>query len=415
MFSHRSAAPTPISAIDSPYAWLRLAITLLLGTIGSVGMWIAVLVLPEARSEFGVDRGGASLPYAATMIGFGFGNIVIGRFTDRLGITLPLVAASGMLFAGFTLAAQVEAIWQLSVIQGVLIGIGTGGAFTPLIADLSHWFRKRRGLAVAAAASGNYLSGAIWPQLVQIVIEAEGWRNAYEYVGLMCIFTMIPLAFLLRRGPPQEVMADDTVQLADQLLLQPPFSPRTLQWLLALAGIGCCVAMSMPQVHIVSYCIDLGYGAGPGTEMLSLMLLGGVVSRLITGFVADYIGGLRVLLLGSVLQCAVLFFYLPFDGLGMLYIVSLVFGLSQGGIVPSYAIVVREYLPANEAGERIGIIMASTILGMALGGWMSGEIFDLTGSYNAAFLNGIAWNLLNMGIILALMWWTRTPRQAVTT
>jgi MFS family permease len=401
-----SAAASPI---DGPYAWFRLAITVLLGTIGSIGMWVAVVVLPAAQAEFAVDRAGASLPYAATMIGFGLGNIVIGRFADRLGITWPLIIAALGLGAGFTLAAQVEAIWQLTVVQGALIGVGTGAGFGPLIADLSHWFRKRRGLAVGFAASGNYLAGAIWPTLVQGYVVSHGWRGAYELIGIFCVVTMIPLALLLRRKLPAAVSVDGKPAVPEPLL-QSPYSPRGLQWLLAVAGIGCCVAMSMPQVHIVSYCVDLGYGAAVGAEMLALMSAGGVVSRLASGALADYIGGVRTLLLGSVMQCAALFFFLPFDGLISLYAVSLLFGLSQGGIVPSYAIVVREYMPAKEAGSRIGIIIASTILGMALGGWMSGEIYDLTGSYTLAFVNGIAWNVMNMAIVLSVLWRTRTPK-----
>lgn len=410
------ASATPASfwapAVDSPYSWLRLAITLVLGTIGSIGMWVAVVVLPAAQMDFGVDRAGASLPYAATMVGFGLGNIIIGRFADRLGITIPVILAALALGAGFILGAQVEAIWQLTLVQGALIGVGTGAGFGPLIADLSHWFRKRRGLAVGAAASGNYLAGAIWPTIVQDFVATDGWRDAYILIGFFCMVTMIPLALLLRHKLPKRLRADGSVEHDEETLLQSPYSPSGLQWLLAAAGIGCCVAMSMPQVHIVSYCVDLGYGAAVGAEMLALMSAGGVVSRLASGFLADYIGGVRTLLLGSVLQCAALFFFLPFDGLVPLYAVSLLFGLSQGGIVPSYAIVVREYLPAREAGSRIGIIVASTIMGMALGGWMSGEIYDLTGSYELAFINGIAWNLMNMGIILSLMWRTRTPRLA---
>ena len=397
-------------AIDSPYACVRLLVTLLLGTIGSLGMWVAVVVLPEAQAEFEVARAGASLPYAATMIGFGLGNIIFGRLTDRFGIVLPVILSATLLGGGFILAAQSGAIWQLTLVQGVLIGLGTGGSFSPLIADLSHWFTKRRGLAVAAGATGNYLSGAIWPTPVQTLVATGGWRDAYEIIGILCIATMVPLAMLLRARAPRTRAADGTMQLTQSVLKQSPFTPRQLQWLLMIAGVACCVAMSMPQVHIVSYCVDLGYGAGPGAQMLSLMLAGGVISRLLTGFLADYIGGVRVLLLGSVLQGSALFFYLPFEGLASLYLVSLFFGLSQGGIVPSYAIIVREYMPAREAGERIGIIMACTIFGMALGGWLSGEIYDLTGSYAAAFIHGIAWNVLNLGICLTILWRTGSRR-----
>jgi MFS family permease len=181
-------------------------------------------------------------------------------------------------------------------------------------------------------------------------------------------------------------------------------SPGAIQILLVIAGLGCCVAMSMPQVHIVAYCADLGYGVARGAEMLSLMLATGIISRLASGFLADRIGGIKTLLIGSVLQGLSLLFYIPFDGLASLYIVSAMFGLAQGGIVPCYAIIVREYMPAREAGQRVGIVIMSTILGMALGGWMSGFIYDQTGSYAAAFLNGIAWNLVNVTAMALLLW-----------
>jgi len=173
------------------------------------------------------------------------------------------------------------------------------------------------------------------------------------------------------------------------------------------AGIGCCTAMSMPQVHLVAYCMDLGYGVARGAEMLSLMLAAGIVSRVASGFVADRIGGIATALIGSMLQCISLLLYLPFDGLASLYIVSFVFGLSQGGIVPCYAIIVRETMPAVEAGRRVGIVIMATVIGMALGGWLSGWIYDLTGSYQLAFLNGIAFNLVNMSILSFLYWRAR--------
>jgi MFS family permease len=182
-----------------------------------------------------------------------------------------------------------------------------------------------------------------------------------------------------------------------------PFSPLTLQILLCIAGVACCAAMAMPQVHIVAYCGDLGYGVARGAEMLSMMLGFGIISRVASGFIADRIGGVRTLLLGSVLQGVALFLYLWFDGLVSLYVISALFGLFQGGIVPSYAIIVREYFSPREAGTRLGLILMATLLGMALGGWMSGLIFDLTGSYRAAFLNGLGWNLVNVSIMIWLL------------
>ena len=189
-------------------------------------------------------------------------------------------------------------------------------------------------------------------------------------------------------------------------------SPNALQALLAVAGVACCVAMSMPQVHIVAYCADLGYGVARGAEMLSLMLGFGIISRVGSGWIADKVGGVTTLLLGSTLQGVALVVYLIDDGLTSLYLASALFGLFQGGIVPSYAIIVREYFPPREAATRVGIAVSSTIVGMALGGWMGGVLFDMTGSYRAAFINGIAWNVLNA----AIAWWllTRQNRLAAT-
>jgi MFS family permease len=218
-------------------------------------------------------------------------------------------------------------------------------------------------------------------------------------IAAFCLATMLPLALWLRRPAPH---ADAPVR-AGVLRSGTPASlgltGTALQRLLVVAGLGCCVAMSMPQVHLVAYCGDLGYGAARGAQMLSLMLACGIVSRIGFGFISDHVGGLRTLLLGSVLQCIALFLFLPFNGLVSLYVVSALFGLFQGGIVPAYAIIVREYFPRDEAGARVGTVIMATLFGMALGGWMSGAVFDLTGSYRAAFVNGILFNLVNMSIV----------------
>lgn len=399
---------------DGPYAWFRLAISILLSTVGGAGMWVVVIVLPDVQTDFGVDRAGASLPYTATMVGFAVGNYILGRFVDRFGIVPPVIASALFLGAGFALAAVSPNILLFTVAQGVLIGLGTAATFGPLVADVSHWFLKRRGLAVACAASGNYLAGVLWPSFIKWSLVSNDWRETYLLIGALCVVLMVPLALALRRPPPASALS--ALPSGNTFGGQPSgLSPTALQFLLVVAGLGCCVAMSMPQVHIVAYCVDLGYGIAPGADMIALMTGAGVVSRLLSGYLADKIGGVWTLLIGSVLQCAALFLYIPFNGLASLYLVSLIFGLSQGGIVPSYAVIVREYLPAREAGQRVGLVMMSTILGMALGGWMSGLIYDLTGSYQAAFLNGIAWNFLNMAIMVFILFSGRRSRPAIAT
>ncbi len=400
--------------LDSRASWARLAMALLVSLIGNAGMWAIILILPDVQAEFGVGRAAAALPYTATMIGFALGNFLIGRAVDRYGLAWSLAASAVLMGVGYGAAFVAPTIALLSLAQ-FAIGFGSSASFGPLIADISQWFLKRRGLAVAIAASGNYLSGAIWPMLLAGTLAAEGWRVSYVILALVCVVVMLPLTWILRRPLPDGALATSEAAAAARARTT-GLSPRTLTALLAMAGIGCCVAMSMPQVHIVAYCVDLGYGPAVGAEMLSLMLLGGVAPRLVSGLMADKFGGVVTLLIGSTLQMLALFLYLPTSGLTSLYLVSMVFGLSQGGIVPSYAVIVREYLPAKEAGARVGFVIMSTIIGMALGGWLSGVIYDATGSYQLAFLNGIAFNALNVGLMIYILMRSRprTPTVPLT-
>ncbi len=387
---------------DSPYAARRLWLSLLLATLIGVGMWAIVVVLPVVQSEFGINRADATIPYTVMMLGFAFGTVVMGRMADRTGIFLPIIIAGICLGAGFCIAGFAPNLLVFSAAHAVLIGVGAGTGFAPLMADVSHWFVKRRGFALVVTASGNYLAGAIWPLIINAAMPQLGWRMTYVAIGVFLAATIIPLAFLLRRRPSAKTMAaaDIASEVARADL---GISPRTLQILLAVAGFGCCVAMSMPQVHIVAYCGDLGYGVARGAEMLSLMLFLGIFSRIASGVVSDKIGGTATLFIGALMQGVALALYLFFDGLTSLYLISGIFGLFQGGIVPMYAVICREYLPPREAGARIGVVISATIVGMAAGGYVSGLIYDWTGSYRTAFLNGVAWNAVNLVVVAWLL------------
>jgi MFS family permease len=404
--------PLMTSALaDSRYAWLRLLASFALMTIGSGAMYIMAVVLPAVQAEFGVARAAASLPYTLLMIGFGIGGLLMGRLADRFGVMVPILIGAAALAAGFVAAAQSRGIGEFALAHGVLLGaFGSAATFAPLMADTSLWFVRRRGVAVAICASGNYAAGAVWPSIVQHFVQQDGWRLTYIGLGVFCIVTMPLLALVLRPRPPAMVAAVATHGVARGSLRPFGLSLGQAQLALSVAGVACCVAMAMPQVQIVAYCGDLGYGAARGAQMLSLMLACGIVSRLVSGVICDHIGGLRTLLLGSSLQGVALLLFLRFDGLSSLYLISALFGLFQGGIVPSYAIIVREHFAPAEAGTRVGAILMWTLIGMALGGWLSGKIFDLTGSYHAAFINGIAWCLTNVTIVSALLYRTRARR-----
>ena len=379
---------------------MRLALALVIGSIGSVGMWSVVVVLPVVQSEFGVTRGAVSLAYTLTMLGFGLGGVVTGRITDRFGIVAAMAFSIAVLGSAYVLAGLTSTLWQFIAVY-FLIGLGTSATFAPLMAEASHWFERYRGLAVTIVASGNYVGGTIWPPLVNWGVQSGGWRTTHIAIGIFCAVAMTLFLLLLRAQMGSEKVRDHDNAPPPRVEL--PISTNTLTVLLCIASISCCVAMSMPQVHIVAYCGDLGYGVARGAEMLSLMMAFGIVSRIGSGFLADRIGGIRTLLIGSVAQAFALLFYLFFDGLSSLYLISAMFGLFQGGIVPSYAIIVRESMPAREAATRVGIVIFASVFGMSFGGWVSGVIFDVTGSYAAAFMNGLVWNGVNIIIIAALL------------
>ncbi len=391
-----------LAAVDSNYAWARLVACLALTTVGSAGMYVVVVALPAFQAEFAISRAGASLPFTMVMLGFGIGGIVNGKLVDRFGVMRPIalsILALGLSYFGAAHAPN----YAVFCLMHVAIGwFGCAAVFGPLLADISKWFTKRRGIAVAIGASGNYVAGALWPRPLLHLLDLHGWRDTYIMMAVASMALMLPLVLMLRakpeRGnvkPSQDGSAGTPAALG--------LTQGSLTALLCLAGVGCCVAMAMPQVHLVSLCTDLGFGPARGAEMLSAMLACGIVSRLAFGFVTDKLGGLRTLLISGMLQGMALLLFLPAKGLLALYTASLMFGLFQGGIVPSYAIIVREYFPEAQAGGRIGLIIFATIVGMAFGGWGSGAIFDWSGSYTVAFVHGIGWNLVNVWVTLFLL------------
>jgi MFS family permease len=383
--------------MDTASSWRRLTICSVIGLFINIGIWSVVVVLPEIEREFNSSRASSALPYTFTLAGFAIGNFVIGSIVDRIGIAKATIYASLLVSSNFLLCSLSDSLLIITS-SHFFLGLGTAVGFGPLIADITHWFVKRRGIAVAIIASGNYLSGVVWSPLIGIMLSSFTWRDIYLSIAIVLPTVVIPFAFLLLKKTTKIKSDTENDFYANNTKLV-KISGGRLQFLLGMAGIGCCIAMAMPQVHIVAYCVGLGFGATIGASMLSVMLASGIISRIMFGLCADRIGSLNTLILSSALQMISLIFFIPFDGMISLFVVSAIFGLSQGGIVPSYALVVRHFLPAREAGQRIGIVLMLTIFGMAIGGWMSGFIFDQTGSYKMAFLNGILWNIFNLGIL----------------
>jgi len=389
--------------LDSREAWFRLIIIFTMSIIGTAGMWSVVIIMPTIQNEFDLDRAASTYPYVATMFGYGVGNVIIGRMLDKIGIKKPIIFALILLIFSYLLSTLANDILWLSFVQ-FFLGFSAAAFFGPMMADISQFFYKRKGLAVSLVASGQHLCGAIWPFLIKDFLLDGEWRHAHLFIALVCSI-IIPILFLLI-GNKKPFLNKKIDQIAPKLnvnsSLKLSISNKNIQILLMFAGVFCCVAMSMPQVHIVPLCIDNGFGLAVGTEILSYMLFAAVMSRVIFGYLSDKLGPIQTLILCSTLQAVSLSLFLPFDSQMSLYIVAIFFGLSQGGIVPIYAVIISKFLPANEVAERVGLLIFATIIGMSLGGWLSGEIYDYTNSYRLAFLNGIFWNIINLGIMIYL-------------
>ena len=403
-----SVTPDPRDTrIDSAYAWARVFASLAIMAVGFGGLYAIVVALKPVAADLGASRGGVSFAYAALFLGFGFGGILMGWWSDRVGVMWPALAGSIAMASGLFLAGQATALWQIVLAFGILVGfLGMAAIMVPLVANITHWFDRRRGIAISVVISGSYLAGTMWPPLLQIGIDEIGWRETWTRVGIVCILVMVPLAPLLRSrlGVSRRPARDGTRRRRAL-----GFTPASMQCLLCTAGLGCCIAMATPQAHIVAHATDLGHPAARGAEMLSIVFFSGFVSRLVYGWISDRVGGLRTLVLGSLGQAVTIAFFIPIEGLIELYVACALFGLSQGGIVPSYALIVRRYFFAGEVGWRLGWIMLFTMLGMAFGGWLAGVLFDVTGSYTTAFSAAIVFNVLNLLIAGLFLLRSRIP------
>ncbi|MDC0530560.1 MFS transporter [Alphaproteobacteria bacterium] len=389
--------------LDSREAWFRLIIIFIMSVVGTAGMWSVVIIMPTIQSEFQLDRAASTYPYVTTMLGYGIGNVIIGRMLDKIGIKKPIIFALTLLILSYLLSTLATNVLWLSIIQ-FFLGFSAAAFFGPMMADISKFFYKRKGLAVSLVASGQHLCGAIWPFLIKDFLLDGEWRHAHLFIAFVCSIIIPILFFLIGNKKPNIEMNNNTEKKEESVNsnLKLSISNKNVQTLLMFAGVFCCIAMSMPQVHIVPLCIDSGFGLAVGTEILSYMLFAAVTSRVLFGLLSDKIGPIQTLILGSTLQAISLSMFLPFDSQLSLYIVAVFFGLSQGGIVPIYAVIISKFLPSNEVAERVGLIIFATVIGMSLGGWLSGEIYDYTNSYKLAFLNGIFWNVINLSIMIYL-------------
>ncbi len=383
------------------------SVTMLLVSAG--GMYLIVVALKDVAQEFGWPRAVPSFAFSLQFIGSGVGGIIMGHMLDRYGYIVPAVVGTICVSLGAVLGSQIDSAWQLYAIYLFFFGLsGQGSLAAPALANVARWYDKRRGLAVGIASSGQALAGIVWPPVMGAVLVAIGWRDMFFWYGVFAFCLMVPLCFAVRFRPPPyrppapaagggESATVDRVRKA-------PLSTKAIQSTLCCAMIGCCTAMALPLGHLVSHVRDIGFPLETAVEVLSIMLLAAFVSRAaVLGPLSDWLGGLRAMLVFSIGQAAMLALFTVVRDLWALYAVAVAMGLGYGGLFPVYAVAVRDHLPITEAGKRTGVIFMFGAVAMGFGGWMGGYLFDLTGSYTMPFLIGVAFNIVNILIVIALI------------
>jgi MFS family permease len=380
-------------AIEGPYAWRLAVVSMLCIAVGVGALYLPVVAMTQMAAEFGNQREIPSLAYTLAYIGTGVGGIAMGWLADRVGPRWTVLSAGVMIGLGCLLSAQGGEILLL-VSYGVLVGLlGHAGTFTPLMNNIGGWFERRRGTALAVVAIGNALGGFSWPQIFRLTVPAWGWRDSMLAYGALAFAALVVMALYVR-GPPPHPDHKDGVPKEDTSRL--PFRSPVVMGLLAIAGLCCCTPMAMPVVHMVAFCTDLGFSPARGSDAVSMVQGIAVACALSMGRLADRIGALPTVAIGSGVQLLGLVGLLFVSDVPTLFLLTILLGIPFIAIVQAYALVLRDFYGARPAGWRLGFVMLFTLGGMALGGWLAGIIFDATASYIPAFKTGIAFNLVNL-------------------
>jgi MFS family permease len=407
---------------DSRTSWKAAWMTLAILSVSYGSPLLIVVGMKTMQEELGTTRSLLALAGSLVWVGTGAGGIFMGWLSDRIGIRATVTIGACMIAGGLALSS-VGTIWALYVGHGLMIGLfGNGGVYPPLLVYVSRWFSRRRGAAIALISSGQYVAGVAWPALFEQGISRFGWQMAMlAYAGVVLVL-ILPLTLLLKPAPtaPGEVPASRHVPLAAvQANRIGGLHPNVVQALICVAGFCCCIPMSVPSAHLVAFCGDIGITPTHGAAMLSVMLGCAFLARQLWGALADRIGGLRTVMVGSACQAvAIACFLLTQDEAG-LFAISAAFGFGFSGIIPSYAVTIRDLFPASQASWRIPLTLFTAMSGMAFGSWFAGSLYDHFAYYAPAFGISVVFNIANLLIIgflvLRLSGERRTPQWSAVT
>jgi MFS family permease len=388
------------SRVDSRAAWRTSWLVMAILSVSYGSPLLIVVGMKPIQESLGIERSVVALAGALVWVGTGAGGILMGWLADRIGIRRTVMIGASMIAGGLALSS-LGLVWALYIGHGLMIGLlGNGGIYPPLLVYVSRWFERRRGAAIALISSGQYVAGVLWPSFFERGLALIGWQTLMLCYAAVVLVLILPATFLLKPPPlaatlPRPLRAGP----AGHGHRIAGMHPNMVQGLICVAGFFCCVPMAVPSAHIVAFCGDIGIKPTQGAAMLSVMLGAAFLARQGWGALADRIGGLRTVLVGSSCQAlAVAGFLLTQDEAG-LFAVSAAYGLGFSGIIPSYNVAVREHFPSSEASWRMPLTLFTAMSGMAFGAWFAGALYDHFGYYAPAFGISVVFNVINLMIV----------------
>jgi MFS family permease len=402
------------AAQDPPYGWVVVMAAAVCMAFGNGSLLTLSVFLKPLVAEFGWLRGEVSFAYLVGTMALGAGGIAMGWLADRYPVRWLVLAGAAAIGIAFGLLAHLTALWQLHLLYALLGGVAGAACFAPLIAITGNWFERRKGLALGITTAGQSLGYAIVPFLARELITTQGWRATYTALAVLCAAVVGAMALLLRDPPGlaaarRAAAAPSGAAAAAATPAAPLPSGITVAWLSA-AALFSMTLIGMATVHVVALAQDAGIAAQLAASVLSVMMVGGILGRVGMGRLADRLGGLRTALLAALAETLLVFGFVYVHTLAPLLVLGGAFGMAYGGVMTCYMVSIRELVPLERRGTSVGILAMLGWVGIGLGGWQGGALFDLSGAYTLPFAVAAAAGVVNVALLGAL--WLRLGRAA---
>jgi MFS family permease len=389
------------------YGWIVVGASALIICVGMGALFSLGVFLKPMADSMGWSRGAISSVALLNWIAMGLGSFVWGALSDRIGTRGVALAGGLLLGLGLVLSSQVQALWQLYVTFGFMVGFAVGAFYAPLTSTATKWFTARRGLAVALVSSGIGVGILAIAPLARALTSLWDWRIALLVIGDLAWVVIVPVALVIREQPAEMGAA----AMGGAARTGREYSTREVIgtpqfWAIALTHFACCAAHSGPIFHMVTHATDQGLGAMAAATALGVSGLSSIAGRIGGGLLADRVGAKPTLVVGLALQAVMIPVYLLARDASLFYALAIGFGVSYGGVMPLYALVTREYFGEKVMGAAYGAVFLISTLGMGIGSYAGGVLYDRLGSYAWLYWGSFAIGAL--AVVLALTF--RPPR-----